>query len=665
MKKKRRKKITSLFFCHQIFLTLLLAVFFVFRVAEAKIVINEILIGDQKSTKNEFVELYNDGSEDVSLGGYKLMKKTESGNDFSSLVSATHFLGTIGAHNFFVIAHPQYKQEIKADLDYSSSSYSIAANNTVGLLDKSGVLLDLVGWGDAKSFKEKPFTQPLDGESYGRLDGKDTGNNSEDFVLLENPSPGKENKKFTEKEKIKYPNGIFLNELYPHPNKNTNEREYVELFNSSGEKIVLDGWKIVDYGKNVCLLDGKSIENKKFLVVEDEPEKNCTLELNDSGTETVELKNPNGETVSMATYPSAKEGKSFSFDGLVWRWTKFLTKGLENIFNNLPFGELEIDDDVFVDVYASFFISTGDIDGESIKVVWDFGDGHKSYLAKTTHKYSNTGKYQVMVKITDGNEDVVKNFIVEVKECSHPKIKIVAIDANPAGSDGGSESITVENKTKKKINLNGWSVATGWKKFVNHPIRQDVIIKGKKEKQLNNEVARFSLNNTKAKIQLRYPDGKVAHEVKYKAAEGSIAEGERYVKVKGVGWKWILQNPKPKMQNSTIEIFVPDQSLQQEAQFNNQNDEEIVENKAEEVVVSQNEIKKKNKFALLYNQSVKIKLLKVEPGTLEMENMHEIDGVYFFTPQNEEHEHYTVTFLRNIPAAFNLKLNMLLNYFSK
>jgi hypothetical protein len=651
----RRMKIWRVKKCsiYQKLLVLLFVALFCFSRVSASVVINEVLVGEKGTTNNEFVELYNDSGSAVALDGYKLkIKKTTIGAE-NYLVNNSFFKGTIKAHGYFTIAYPDYVEKIKADLPYSTKSNPIANNNTILLYDNFGALIDEVGFGTAPLSEKKPAQNPSESQSIGRLEGKDSDDNSHDFTL-QNPTPGKANEIYVEPitEKRIYPKGLFINELFAKPLKGSEDVEFVELFNPTSELIKLDGWQIIDRGSNRCDLAGKEIEKKSFLIIENDTLKKCIVTLNDTGQEVVNLLDPNGETVNSVSYASAKENLSYSFDGAAWHWTKFVTKGKENIFEAVPAGTLDVDENIYVDVYANFAV--GGL-SDSAKVTWDFGDGHKSYLVKTQHKYESLGKFEASVKFSDGSEEVVKNFTVEVVEVSHPKVRIIAVNANPKGIDTGKESLTIENKSNKKINLSGWSIATGWKKkFVNHSIRKYVIIKKNKTQEITNEVSSFTLNNTKAKIQLRYPDGKVAHEVKYKSPNKSIADDEIYQKVK-VEWEWVASKEtitKKQATNNTQDIVINIQT--------NTNAEIAVENKTEEIIAPV-DIKKENKLLALNNSQVKIELLKSQPRVLGAETVREIDGVYLLTPEVPQKDHYVIVFLRNFSVIFNSFLNALID----
>lgn len=642
---------------YQAILFLLILLFFVFHWVEAKIVINEIMTENENSTKNEFVELYNTGGETVILDGYELTKKTKSGKE-SNLLASTKFFGEISARKYFLIAHPDYKDTIKADIEYSGSSYSIADDNSVLLYDAEGELLDLVGYGSAVEVETSGAPNPEKDKSIGRLDGKDTDDNSRDFTL-QNPTPGEENEEFEDEpepapEPEIYSDEIWINELLPNPADG--EDEYIELYNNSDEKIELKNWSLHDASKSgeYVFSEKDEIESEEYLAVYGETFK---FALNNGGDEKISLYDPNKKSVFEVSYKGSKKGTSYNFDGEKWHWSSFLTPGTENIFEEIPEGKIKIDKKVFVEVFANFEVVGL---SKKAKIIWDFGDGHKSYKPKTKHKYKKTGKYEASVKYSEGSEDVTEKFTIEVEKIKHPEVKIVAVNANPVGSDTKNETITVQNKSSKKINLKGWSIATGWKKLINHPITEDLEIKAGKTKEVTRKISKFTLNNSKNKIELRYPDGKVAHELKYKKEGKSIAEGEIYVKEKG-GWAWQKTVASIKYNVSSINAN-KDSTAKDTNQIN------AKENEIEEIVKEDVEIviKKKEMPALLAQSNKligKITAVSDDPQVLGAETIREVDGIYHFTPQYSPEKHYLVLFFQKMFTNINAKINLIINFF--
>lgn len=550
MEIRRAVKSNSKKLCFFLALPIFLVVFFIFSFANAEVIINEVMTENKDSSKNEFIELYNTGHEPVTLNGYKLTKKTASGNE-SNLVSSSKFLGTITPKGYFLIAHPDYVEKISASLAYSGASYSIASNNSILLYDNSGKIIDLVGYGEATTFETSATQNPEEGGSTGRLNEKDTGDNSKDFTS-QNPTPGSENKKIEEEDSAPkvYSDKIQITELLPNPD--SADTEYIELYNNSDEKIALENWSLHDASKSgeYIFSSKDEIEAREYSAIYKETFK---FALNNGGNEKITLYDPDKKSVFEVEYNGSKKGLSYNFNGTDWHWSQFLTPDRENIFEKIPLGKLKIDKTIYKDVYATFEI-TGL--SKKAKVKWDFGDEHGSSLAKTRHKYLETGTYDASVKYSEGSEDVIKNFKIVVKKIKHPKVDIIAVNANPFGSDTDNETLTLKNKSKNKIDLLGWSIATGWEKLTNHPITESFEIKKNQEREITREFSKFTLNNKKSEIELRYPDGEVANNLKYNKKKSSIAEGEIYQKAKGKKWEWILQknNKKPVTQSSAENI---------------------------------------------------------------------------------------------------------------
>ncbi len=352
-------------------------------------------------------------------------------------------------------------------------------------------------------------------------------------------SGGTPGEKSSEKPKPKtYSDKVIINEVLPNPSGEDDE-EYIELFNESGEDVNLSGWELRDSSKTgkYVFPEENKIKASSYLTIYKE---NLKFAINNS-EEKLYLFNPNGKEVDSVSFKeSAKDNISYNFDGKKWRWSKFLTPGEENKFNSLPQKSVKIQKKVYKNMLAEFESEASDGDNDELKFTWNFGDGHKSYKANTSHKYEKKGTYKVSLEIFDGSEKVVEEFNLVVGSFPSPKVKIKEVSANPKGKDTDKKSgeyIVIQNKSKKEINLKGWSVATGWESLYNHPISEDFKIKPGKEKKLTRKYSNFTLNNKKTKIELRYPDGEIAHAVKYNKKKESVEDDETYKKTEN-GWEW-------------------------------------------------------------------------------------------------------------------------------
>ncbi len=344
---------------------------------------------------------------------------------------------------------------------------------------------------------------------------------------------------FEKFKKISYPFQLFLNEIMPNPVGLDKNNEWIELVNLSKEKVNLLGW----YFEN-----GKGTQFKIKEKVEISPFGFWVIMISSgifsirNSDEKIAFFNPNGELVDEISWQkSAPSGISLNRkDEKQWEWSQFVTLGKENQFNHIPKMKVKIDSKIYRNVPVQFSaVGTKDNDGDKLKFVWDFGDGHRSYREKTTHIYNKKGKYFVKLIVKDGAAIVEKVFKIEVKSYPKNKLKIVEIEPNPKGKDKRNERIVIENRSSKKINLIDFLIATGKnsQKITNHPIYDDFFIAPRKSKEIKNEkICYFSLLNSKGLVKLLYPDKKKADVVKYE--KNKIKEGEIY-RLTESGWSWI------------------------------------------------------------------------------------------------------------------------------
>ncbi len=387
-----------------------------------------------------------------------------------------------------------------------------------------------------------------------------------------NPTPGTQNE--INPRTITYPI-LRLNEILPNPIGDESTDEFIELYNPNETSVNLKYWTLKDASKTGAYTFSKDIliAPKSYFVIY---RSDFKFALNNSN-ETVSLIAPNEKIVSAVSYKTAKENASYNFakDTNKWRWSKHLTPGYDNVFNNLPvITKFDIDKKVYKNVYADFSAKAKDVDGEKLKVRWDFGDGHKSYIWKTRHKYDKTGTYHASVRIQDESEEITKDFIIKVKKYPKYDIKITKISPNPAGKDTGVEYIIIKNNSHKKINLQNWSVATGTnkKKLVNHPISKKLIIKSGQTKIITKKYCALTLPNKTGVIEIRRPSGSVSDKLKYGDKDISIPDNATYEKIDGV-WQWFVPKDLEKIKQ-TQEII--NQALHNEQILSQQKLESLV-----------------------------------------------------------------------------------------
>ncbi|PIU29805.1 hypothetical protein COT07_04000 [Candidatus Woesearchaeota archaeon CG07_land_8_20_14_0_80_44_23] len=182
-------------------LFLLLAALLISSAATAKVLISEV-IADPIGTDSggEAVELYNTEGFPVDISG--LYIATESSSHDATMPNGS----VIPAYGFYLIADSGWSS-LKDNSSWPNADYEeamIISNSDAGVaLMKGNETLDAVGWGNpanisAGFYEGTPLTNPKQGQSFERKPGKlmpysgnyiDTGDNSADFIIRENPEP--------------------------------------------------------------------------------------------------------------------------------------------------------------------------------------------------------------------------------------------------------------------------------------------------------------------------------------------------------------------------------------------------------------------------------------------------------------------------------------------
>ncbi len=593
---------------------LILAEFFVFEKSasakEKNLVISEIMY--YYSGHSDWIELYNPTDKKITI----------EKDDFGIIDEKDLELGSDGIH---------YKNchKIGGDLEIDSRDFLIIADDKDDFESdyptiKSGVLdsaFSLSSDGDylklsddrcATFFLEMSFEKSWGGANNGQtLEKKklddDYGKSDWQESYENGGTPGRLNSEKPESKN--YAGKVKINEIAPSPL--SGEKEFIEIVNLSDDDIDFSKWSVKDEKENKKTLSGGTKKNSFYY-------KSDSFSLNSEG-DSIFLFDENNTLVDSVKYTSSQKDKAYAYDptSASWRWTSQKTPGEKNKFDKILSGKIKKDDSVYVGIYAEFEAKA---DSDAQKFTWNFGDGHKSYLKKTRHKYEKAGTYKGSLKIQGNGETNEHFFTVKVEKYKAPKVRIASISPNPKGSDTKNEFIVLENKSKKKIDLEGWSIATGQDKLSNHPIREEFVVKPGKTKKLTRKICAFTLNNAKNKIELRDPSGKVVQKIKYDRTKNKIEEDEIYQKSE-TGWDWL------NTENNNIDENAADSGVGAE---NNPVSEEAKNLKESTITLSDIEIqeglgkfsadpawnvKKENKIILLgYNTNIKTPAYLESPG---------------------------------------------------
>ncbi|QQS20876.1 MAG: lamin tail domain-containing protein [Candidatus Moraniibacteriota bacterium] len=333
--------------------------------------------------------------------------------------------------------------------------------------------------------------------------------------------------------------GVVFSEILSNPKGDEDAEEYIELENTSDRLVDLSEWKLRDASKTgkYTFPNGLSIPAHAFLVL---ARSDFSFSLNNTN-ETLTLEDPRGETADTVSWKTSKENIALARDQKRWRSTSFLTRDKANQFGSDPTLATTFPKKAVVGVPLEFSASLRNGESKKTKVAWNFGDGKKSYKGTTTHTFAKKGRYTITVTGTDGVSDLVKTKTLSVKKYETPTIRIVALMPNPAGKDTKVEWITIENRSKKSVDLKGWSIATKsktqTKNFTNHLITKSLTIKPGEKKRLTKKHAAFTLGNTRQYIELRDPRKKTLQSIRYKL-EKSAPDDAVYTKTPGRPWTW-------------------------------------------------------------------------------------------------------------------------------
>jgi hypothetical protein len=462
-------------------------------VFDARIVINEFL-SDPNVGEEEWIELYNIEDEDVVIDGYVL---------YDGVGKIATVTGTIHSLDFRVV--------------YLTSSKLNQSGDQIILMDPTGDVVDTVSYGawDDGVVGDNAMS-PGKGHATARnSDGDDSGVDLDDFSYTITPTPDFPNN-ITPKELpassssggssgpyVSYElpvatfseGSVVINEFVSSPG--AGEEEFVELFNTSGENIVLDDWNIQDGSLAKTMLTG-IISPRGFFVIE-KPKGS----LNNTG-DLIVLADPSGTEIDRVVY-----------------------------------GEWNGEDDT----------APLSSKGESVARVVDGKDTGKSSF-----------DFSLTTTITPGTTNRITSESLEPTFPSSTSVGFVGnfvtgtiflneIFPNPDGADEEKEFIELYHAGSTTIDLGGWKIGDASKKNV----IADLTIGPSSYAVLYRPATGISLNNSGTEtVQLWLPDDRLVDSISYTRMVLSDESFSRF----GDEWFWVssstpgIENKKSSEQKS-------------------------------------------------------------------------------------------------------------------
>jgi hypothetical protein len=123
---------------------------FVFQIARADVIINEVCwMGDKNSSSNEWIELYNNSSENISLNNWKIIISNEK------IITLN---GLVPSQGFYLLS--RNKNQIEANLYYNK-----ALNNNgekLELANEKNIIVDLIDCSDGWPYGNNETKQTME-----------------------------------------------------------------------------------------------------------------------------------------------------------------------------------------------------------------------------------------------------------------------------------------------------------------------------------------------------------------------------------------------------------------------------------------------------------------------------------------------------------------------
>ena len=497
------------------------------------------------TASEDFVEIYNSEDCALNLSDWKLRKRTANGNESSIKVFGdTSYILPPGEAFLWANSANNFADTVLAT---EKSTATLTDNNSLALISADDTMVDSLSWGTVnKPFRSgEPNVRNLEAHEMIVRSSKTDAPTIEETILPKGKTFDHTSADFCGVSTDHAGDArIVLSEILANPSGDESKEEFIELENRSAKRVDLSGWTLRDASKTgkYVFSAGSAIETHAFLTLS---RTDFVFALNNSD-ETVSLEDATGAMSDTVSWETTHENVSLARDGSAWRATKFLTPDAANRFGNDPSAKTSVPTKGFAKIPLAFTAKVRDKDRDATKVVWDFGDGHKSYKNNTTHTFAKTGRYTVKLVYTDGIADKAKTFHVKIEKYTAPKIRITSLVPNPQGVDTGNEYLVIQNKSKKEVDLKGWSIATKskftTKHFVNHKITESLTVKPDESIHLTRKHAAFTLGNTRQYIELRDPQSKVVQHIHYKLDKSAPDNAELF-KLPNHAWEW--QNPLP------------------------------------------------------------------------------------------------------------------------
>lgn len=368
-------------------------------------------------------------------------------------------------------------------------------------------------------------------------------------------------------EPATYSSDIVINELLPNPSGEESEEEFIELKNISSEDVDLCSWQLKDASGKTYTLESSTITAGGFLTIYRTA---SDIALNNSGTETVELYQPDGNLLYSVSYAeTAAEDYSYARqDDDSWAWSSTPTPDAENqspapaeigssdLSNAIIINELlpnpDDNEEEFIEL-KNTGDQTVDLNGWQIqdasenKYNIESGTSIEKYLVITNSVSLNNSGDTIKLIQPDGNvldevafasadkgksysfkkdqwqwsdtptpgEDNITEAVAQQNNYSD-KLLLTELLPDPEGSDSTDEFIEIYNSDSEKIDLLNWSLSDGSRTY---SWAESYLLNPNQYQAFYITETNISLNNSGETITLKNPNGETVAEITYEESQ--------------------------------------------------------------------------------------------------------------------------------------------------
>ena len=266
-------------------------------------------------------------------------------------------------------------------------------------------------------------------------------------------------------ESLDYSDTIIISEIFPNPEGDDSEAEYIELYNNGEIEVDLLGWLVSDSAKKFKIskkdYSSTKISVDGYFVVYREI---SGISLNNTGEETVSIFQPDEKILDAVVYNGSQENFSLSL----------------------------LEDQNF-------------------------------YWVVPSPKAKNNQPEEIEEESEEESEDEVVEEEADIQELNYSeKIIISEIFPNPEGADGEGEFIELYNSGEEIVDLTDWALSDA----TTRKYKLALSIDPQEYLVINRVDSGISLNNSDDKVELYQPDSNLLSEIEYTDCQEAYSYAE-------------------------------------------------------------------------------------------------------------------------------------------